>query len=163
MAKNKGNGGSQAFAVAQQIGKSLFLPIAVLPPAGILLGIGSSFTNPTTIATYGLSGILHEGNILYMFFQLLNGAGNAVFGNLALIFEGKRCSSSIRGNLLSDHADDYERTAHHRRIHPGGRQPRPQRQGRRYRYGTWYPDPADGCVRRYPCRPSGGSYLQQVL
>ena len=42
MAKNKGNGGSQAFAVAQQIGKSLFLPIAVLPPAGILLGIGSS-------------------------------------------------------------------------------------------------------------------------
>ena len=82
MAKNKGNGGSQAFAVAQQIGKSLFLPIAVLPPAGILLGIGSSFTNPTTIATYGLSGILHEGNILYM----LNGAGNAVFGNLALIF-----------------------------------------------------------------------------
>ena len=86
MAKKGGNGGSQAFAVAQQIGKSLFLPIAVLPPAGILLGIGSSFTNPTTIATYGLSGILHEGNILYMFFQLLNGAGNAVFGNLALIF-----------------------------------------------------------------------------
>ncbi len=37
--KQKGNGGSQAFAVAQQIGKSLFLPIAVLPPAGILLGI----------------------------------------------------------------------------------------------------------------------------
>ncbi len=50
--KQKGNGGSQAFAVAQQIGKSLFLPIAVLPPAGILLGIGSSFTNATTIATY---------------------------------------------------------------------------------------------------------------
>ena len=86
MAKKKGNGGSQAFAVAQQIGKSLFLPIAVLPPAGILLGIGSSFTNATTIATYGLSGVLHEGSILYMFFQLLNGAGNAVFGNLALIF-----------------------------------------------------------------------------
>ena len=86
MAKNKGKGGSQAFAVAQQIGKSLFLPIAVLPPAGILLGIGSSFTNATTIETYGLSGVLHEGSILYMFFQLLNGAGNAVFGNLALIF-----------------------------------------------------------------------------
>ena len=86
MAKKNGNGGSQAFAVAQQIGKSLFLPIAVLPPAGILLGIGSSFTNPTTIATYGLSGVLHPGSILYMFFQMLNGAGNAVFGNLALIF-----------------------------------------------------------------------------
>ena len=84
--KQKGNGGSQAFAVAQQIGKSLFLPIAVLPPAGILLGIGSSFTNATTIATYHLEGVLHEGSILYMFFQMLNGAGNAVFGNLALIF-----------------------------------------------------------------------------
>ena len=84
--KKKGEGGSQAFAVAQQIGKSLFLPIAVLPPAGILLGIGSSFTNSTTIATYHLDGILHPGSILYMFFQLLNGAGNAVFGNLALIF-----------------------------------------------------------------------------
>ena len=86
MAKKKGEGGSQAFAVAQQIGKSLFLPIAVLPPAGILLGIGSSFTNATTIATYHLDGILHEGNPLFMFFQMLNGAGNAIFGNLALIF-----------------------------------------------------------------------------
>ncbi|HAB94757.1 MAG TPA: PTS glucose transporter subunit IIA, partial [Lachnospiraceae bacterium] len=86
MAKNKGEGGSQAFAVAQQIGKSLFLPIAVLPPAGILLGIGSSFTNATTIATYHLEGVLHEGSVLFMFFQMLNGAGNAVFGNLALIF-----------------------------------------------------------------------------
>ena len=83
MAKKEGGG---AFAIAQQIGKSLFLPIAVLPPAGILLGIGSSFTNPTTIATYGLSGVLHPGTFLYGFMQMLNGAGNAIFGNLALIF-----------------------------------------------------------------------------
>ena len=83
MAKKDGGG---AFAVAQQIGKSLFLPIAVLPPAGILLGIGSSFTNPTTIATYGLTEILHPGTFLYGLMQLLNGAGNAIFGNLALIF-----------------------------------------------------------------------------
>ena len=83
MAKKEGGG---AFAVAQQIGKSLFLPIAVLPPAGILLGIGSSFTNPTTIATYGLTGILHPGTFLYGLMQMFAGAGNAVFGNLALIF-----------------------------------------------------------------------------
>ena len=83
MAKKDGGG---AFAVAQQIGKSLFLPIAVLPPAGILLGIGSSFTNETTIATYGLTGILHPGTVLYGLMQMLNGAGNAIFGNLALIF-----------------------------------------------------------------------------
>lgn len=76
----------QIFAAAQQVGKSLFLPIAVLPFAGILLGIGSSFTNPTTIATYGLSGILHQGTILYGFMLMLANAGNAIFGNLALIF-----------------------------------------------------------------------------
>ncbi|MBP3914236.1 MAG: PTS transporter subunit EIIC, partial [Lachnospiraceae bacterium] len=78
--------GSGAFAVAQQIGKSLFLPIAVLPPAGILLGIGSSFTNTTTIATYGLSGVLHPGTLIYGLMQMLAGAGNAIFSNLALIF-----------------------------------------------------------------------------
>ena len=74
------------FAAAQQIGKSLFLPIAILPPAGILLGIGSSFTNPTTIATYGLSDVLHPGSLLYGIMQMFAGAGNVVFGNLALIF-----------------------------------------------------------------------------
>ena len=84
MAKKSGEGG--AFAVAQQIGKSLFLPIAVLPFAGILLGIGSSFTNETTIATYGLTGILHQGTFLFGLMQMLAGAGNAIFGNLALIF-----------------------------------------------------------------------------
>ena len=84
MAKEKK--GSAAFAVAQQIGKSLFLPIAILPFAGILLGIGSSFTNPTTIATYGLQGVLHEGGVLYNILLLMSNAGNAIFGNLALIF-----------------------------------------------------------------------------
>lgn len=76
----------QIFAAAQQIGKSLFLPIAVLPFAGILLGVGSSFTNETTIATYGLSGILHQGTVLYGFMLMLANAGNAIFGNLPLIF-----------------------------------------------------------------------------
>lgn len=76
----------QVFAAAQQIGKSLFLPIAVLPFAGILLGIGSTFTNETTIATYGLSGILHQGTALYGFMLMLANAGNAIFGNLALVF-----------------------------------------------------------------------------
>lgn len=41
MAKKKK---SSAFAVVQQIGKSFFLPVSVLPIAGILLGLGSSFT-----------------------------------------------------------------------------------------------------------------------
>ncbi len=76
----------ELFAAAQQIGKSLFLPIAILPPAGILLGIGSSFTNPTTIATYGLSGILHPGTLLFGMNQMFAAAGNTIFSNLALIF-----------------------------------------------------------------------------
>ena len=49
------------FGVLQRVGRSFMLPIAVLPVAGLLLGIGSSFTNETTIATYGLQGILGNG------------------------------------------------------------------------------------------------------
>ena len=49
------------FGVLQRIGRSFMLPIALLPVAGLLLGIGSSFTNPTTLETYGLTGVIHEG------------------------------------------------------------------------------------------------------
>ena len=79
-------GGSSAFAVAQQIGKSLFLPIAVLPFAGVLLGIGASFSNPTTIAAYGLEAALHPGSALFSFMVILSNVGGAIFGNLPLIF-----------------------------------------------------------------------------
>ena len=78
--------GGNAFAVAQQIGKSLFLPIAVLPFAGVLLGVGASFSNPTTIAAYGLESVLHEGGGLFSFMLILSNVGGAIFGNLALIF-----------------------------------------------------------------------------
>ena len=80
------DGGGSAFAVAQQIGKSLFLPIAVLPFAGVLLGLGASFSNPTTIAAYGLQGTLHPGNPIYSLMVIFSNVGNAIFGNLALIF-----------------------------------------------------------------------------
>lgn len=79
-------GGSSAFAVAQQIGKSLFLPIAVLPFAGVLLGVGASFSNPTTIAAYGLESALHPGSALFSFMLILSNVGGAIFGNLPLIF-----------------------------------------------------------------------------
>jgi len=80
------DGGGSAFAVAQQIGKSLFLPIAVLPFAGVLLGIGASFSNPTTIAAYGLESVLHPGGGLFSFMLILSNVGGAIFGNLPLIF-----------------------------------------------------------------------------
>lgn len=59
-----------AFAFLQKIGKSLMLPVAILPVAGILLGVGSSNISwiPPTI-----SHVMAEG-------------GSIIFGNMALIF-----------------------------------------------------------------------------
>ena len=62
------------------------LPIAILPVAGLLLGIGSSFTNATTIETYGLTKILGDGTILHYLLMIMNKVGSAVFDNLPLIF-----------------------------------------------------------------------------
>ena len=74
------------FGVLQRVGRSFMLPIAVLPVAGLLLGIGSSFTNETTIATYGLQGILGNGTVLHALLMIMNKAGNVIFDNLPIIF-----------------------------------------------------------------------------
>ena len=74
------------FGVLQRVGRSFMLPIAVLPVAGLLLGIGSSFTNETTIATYGLQGILGNGTILHALLMIMSKAGNVIFDNLPIIF-----------------------------------------------------------------------------
>ncbi len=76
----------QIFGVLQRVGRSFMLPIAVLPVAGLLLGIGSSFINATMIDTYGLQAILGEGTILNMFLTVLSKAGSALFDNLPIIF-----------------------------------------------------------------------------
>ena len=74
------------FSVLQRVGRSFMLPIAILPVAGLLLGIGSSFTNATTIETYGLTKILGEGTLLHSLLVIMNSVGSAVFDNLPLIF-----------------------------------------------------------------------------
>ena len=74
------------FAVLQRIGRSFMLPIAILPVAGLLLGIGSSFTNETMISTYGLSTLLGEGTLLHDLLVIMNKVGSAVFDNLPLLF-----------------------------------------------------------------------------
>lgn len=74
------------FGVLQRVGRSFMLPIALLPVAGLLLGIGSSFTNQTMLETYHLTGIIHQGNFLYTLLDIMNKAGSAVFDNLALLF-----------------------------------------------------------------------------
>ena len=74
------------FGVLQRVGRSFMLPIAILPVAGLLLGIGSSLTNATTIETYGLEGILGEGTLLNALLTIMSQAGNVIFDNLPLIF-----------------------------------------------------------------------------
>ena len=74
------------FGVLQRVGRSFMLPIAILPVAGLLLGIGSSFTTETTIATYGLQKILGSGTLLNSLLIIMNKVGSAVFDNLPLIF-----------------------------------------------------------------------------
>ncbi|WP_294143713.1 PTS transporter subunit IIABC [uncultured Clostridium sp.] len=74
------------FGVLQRIGRSFMLPIAVLPVAGLLLGIGSSFTNETTIATYRLGAFLGNGTILHGLLVIMSKAGSAIFDNLPIIF-----------------------------------------------------------------------------
>ena len=74
------------FGVLQRVGRSFMLPIAILPVAGLLLGLGSSFTNATTIETYGLGWLLGEGTILHALLVIMNQVGSAIFDNLPLIF-----------------------------------------------------------------------------
>ncbi len=74
------------FGVLQRVGRSFMLPIAILPVAGLLLGIGSSFTNATTIETYGLTKLLGDGTLLHALLVIMNKVGSAVFDNLPLIF-----------------------------------------------------------------------------
>lgn len=76
----------KVFSVLQRVGRSFMLPIAILPIAGLLLGIGSSFTNTTTIETYGLTKVLGEGTILHALLIIMSKVGGVVFDNLPLIF-----------------------------------------------------------------------------
>ena len=84
--KRRKNMKNKIFGVLQRVGRSFMLPIAVLPVAGLLLGIGSSFTNETTIATYGLQGILGNGTVLHALLMIMSKAGNVIFDNLPIIF-----------------------------------------------------------------------------
>jgi len=74
------------FGVLQRVGRSFMLPIALLPVAGLLLGIGSSFTNETMLAAYGLNSVIHLGTLIYTILDVMSQTGSAVFNNLALLF-----------------------------------------------------------------------------
>jgi len=72
----------KAFEKAQQFGKSFMLPIAVLPAAGLLLGIGGALSNPNTVSAYPFLDI----SWLQAIFTIMSAAGSIVFGNLPIIF-----------------------------------------------------------------------------
>ena len=80
--ERKGN----SFGVLQRVGRAFMLPIALLPIAGLLLGIGASFTNASMLEAYGLTGIMGEGTLLYSIFTVLSSVGSVIFDNLPLLF-----------------------------------------------------------------------------
>ena len=77
---------NKVFSVLQNVGRSFMLPIALLPIAGLLLGIGASFSNPQTLSSIGLAGIMGEGTVWNAIFTLMSQVGNIVFANLPVIF-----------------------------------------------------------------------------
>lgn len=74
------------FGVLQRVGRSFMLPIAILPVAGLLLGIGGSLTNETMLETYGLMEIMGPGTILNTIFTVMSDAGDIIFANLPVLF-----------------------------------------------------------------------------
>ncbi len=104
--------GSRVFGQAQKLGKSLMLPVAVLPVAGILLGVGGAFVggfdqdaitrgfctvdgvsivgDPAACAVDGAAGDPVAAGIvpqwLYVFLLILRGSGDPIFASLGLIF-----------------------------------------------------------------------------
>ncbi len=77
---------SKSFGVLQRVGRAFMLPIALLPIAGLLLGIGSSLTNTTMLDTYDLTAILGPGTVAYSVFTVLASVGTIIFNNLPIIF-----------------------------------------------------------------------------
>lgn len=76
----------KVFGILQRVGRSFMLPIAILPVAGLLLGIGGSLSNQTMLATYGLEEIMGPGTILNGIFLVMRDAGDIIFANLPIIF-----------------------------------------------------------------------------
>ena len=90
-----GNILKKAFGVLQQIGKALMLPVAVLPVAGILLGVGSSKYGflPANLSTVieGDTSIFAQGWPVWLaalsgLLKVMANAGDVIFSSLPLIF-----------------------------------------------------------------------------
>lgn len=69
------------FKQLQKIGKAFMLPIAILPAAGLLLGVGGALSNANTVAAYPFLNVA----FLQAIFKIMASAGSIVFGNLSLL------------------------------------------------------------------------------
>lgn len=74
------------FGLLQKLGKTFMLPIALLPVAGLFLGIGATITGDAFVTQYGLESILGQGTILNGVLGIMTDIGNIVFNNLSLLF-----------------------------------------------------------------------------
>ena len=74
------------FSLLQRVGRAFMLPIALLPIAGLLLGVGASLTNTTMLTEYGLLGAMGPGTVSFAVFSLLSSVGSVIFDNLPIIF-----------------------------------------------------------------------------
>ncbi len=80
------------FKTLQKVGKAFMLPIAILPAAGLLLGIGGALSNPNTVAAFPALG----NPVLQGIFSVMAAAGNVVFANLALLLSIGLCIGLAR-------------------------------------------------------------------
>ena len=154
------------FGVLQRVGRSFMLPIALLPVAGLLLGIGSSFTNETMLAAYGLNSVIHPGTLIYTILDVMSQTGSAVFNNLALLFAmgvaiGMARKEKEVAALSGAVAYIIMNTAIQAMINAAGGVEAMPRQLHHHHAG--HHDPANGCVRRHRGRSGRGGAAQQVL
>ncbi|MGL4338335.1 MAG: PTS transporter subunit EIIC [Turicibacter sp.] len=79
------------FKYLQRIGKALMLPIAALPIAGILLGIGGAFLgiagmNNAPAIYASIADVINNSQVLTAVLTIMRNMGDIVFGNLPLLF-----------------------------------------------------------------------------
>ncbi|EYE89136.1 PTS glucose transporter subunit IIABC [Fervidicella metallireducens AeB] len=72
----------KTFGTLQKVGKSLMLPVALLPAAGILLAFGNMFQNPSFLA----KAPLFNATWIQALARVMENSGGIIFSNLPLLF-----------------------------------------------------------------------------
>jgi len=78
----------------QRLGKAILLPIAILPVAGLLLGISSALSGEAVIESYPIL----DNTVLQAILEIMNAAGSGVFTALPLIFAVGIAAGLVKGD-----------------------------------------------------------------